>query len=81
MREAQALMGELTTGMMDRALPWVVEPGDARALITQRAAERGCTLIVMGKQGRSWLSEQILGGVTRLVLERAACDVVVVPHR
>ncbi len=56
-----------------------VERGDARVLIPQRAADLGCTLIVMGRQGRSWLAEQVLGGVTRFVLEHARCDVVIVP--
>jgi len=48
--------------------------------INERAAANNCTLIVMGKQGRSWLSEHILGSVTRVALERATCDVAVVPH-
>lgn len=78
-REAEVSLAELTTALPDRALS-VAEPGDARVLITRRAEERGCTLIVMGNQGRSWLSEHLLGSVTRAVLERATCDVVVVPQ-
>lgn len=78
-READAALAELTTDFPDRTLK-VAEVGDARVLINRRAEERGCTLIVMGNQGRSWLSEHLLGSVTRLVLERATCDVVVVPQ-
>jgi nucleotide-binding universal stress UspA family protein len=79
-READASLAELTTDLPDRTLK-VAEVGDARVLINRRAEERGCTLIVMGNQGRSWLSEHLLGSVTRVVLERATCDVVVVPQR
>ena len=79
-REANASMAELTAGLHERTVLGTVQVGDARVLIKERAAATRCTLIVMGKQGRSWLSEHILGSVTRLVLERATCDVVVVPH-
>ena len=79
-REANASMAELTAGLSERTVFKTVQIGDARVLIKERAAATRCTLIVMGKQGRSWLSEHILGSVTRLVLERATCDVVVVPH-
>ena len=80
-REANASMADLTAGLSERTVSKTVQIGDARVLIKERAAATRCTLIVMGKQGRSWLSEHILGSVTRLVLERATCDVVVVPHR
>ena len=79
-REANASMAALTAGLQERIVFGTVEIGDARVLIKERAAATRCTLIVMGKQGRSWLSEHILGSVTRLVLERAPCDVAVVPH-
>ena len=78
-REANASMAELTAGPHGQPVSWTVHAGDARVDITEHAAATQCTLIVMGKQGRSWLSEHILGSVTRAVLERAACDVVVVP--
>jgi len=79
-REANASMAELTAGVRERAVLGTVQAADARAAINERAAMTNCTLIVMGKQGRSWLSEHILGSVTRLVLERATCDVAVVSH-
>lgn len=79
-REANASMADLTAGLNERTVSKAVQIGDARVLIKERAAATRCTLIVMGKQGRSWLSEHVLGSVTRLVLERATCDVVVVPH-
>lgn len=79
-REARSSMDELIASVQGRTVFGMVQAGDARALITELAAADHYSLIVMGKQGRSWLSEHILGSVTRLVLERAACDVVVVPH-
>jgi nucleotide-binding universal stress UspA family protein len=78
-READAGMNELTASLEPRVGLGTIQRGDARLLIPQRAAETSSTLIVMGKQGRSWLAEHILGSVTQFVLERAACDVVVVP--
>jgi nucleotide-binding universal stress UspA family protein len=79
-REANASMAELTAGLPKRTVFGTVLAADARAAINERAATNNCTLIVMGKQGRSWLSEHILGSVTRVVLERATCDVAVVSH-
>lgn len=79
-REANASMAELTAGLAERTLFRTVQAADARVSINEVAAANNCTLIVMGKQGRSWLSEHILGSVTRMVLERATCDVAVVPH-
>jgi nucleotide-binding universal stress UspA family protein len=79
-REANSSMAELTAGLPQRTVFGTVQAGDARAAINERAAMNNCTLIVMGKQGRSWLSEHILGSVTRVVLERAVCDVAVVSH-
>jgi nucleotide-binding universal stress UspA family protein len=79
-REANASMAELTAAPLGQPVISTVQMGDARVSIYERAAAHQCTLIVMGKQGRSWLSEHVLGSVTRRVLERAACDVVVVPQ-
>ena len=79
-REANASMAELTAGLQDRTVFGTVQAADARVAINERAAANNCTLIVMGKQGRSWLTEHILGSVTRVALERATCDVAVVPH-
>ncbi|GFE80091.1 hypothetical protein GCM10011487_20910 [Steroidobacter agaridevorans] len=80
-REANASMAELTAAAsLGQPVLSTVQVGDARINIYERAAANQCTLIVMGKQGRSWLSEHVLGSVTRRVLERADCDVVVVPQ-
>jgi nucleotide-binding universal stress UspA family protein len=57
-----------------------VECGNAKTGIAGKAAELGCDLIVMGKQGRTFLGEFFLGGVTRHTVARARCDVAVVPE-
>lgn len=80
-REAHTSMGELTATAPGQPVLGAVHTGDARVTILEHAAARQCTLIVMGKQGRSWLSEHVLGSVTRRVLERSDCDVMVVPKR
>jgi nucleotide-binding universal stress UspA family protein len=80
-REANASMAELGAASLGQPLLGTVQMGDPRVNIYEHAAANQCTLIVMGKQGRSWLSEHVLGSVTRRVLERATCDVVVVPQR
>jgi nucleotide-binding universal stress UspA family protein len=78
--EARASMNALLEGCGGKeTMTSQIEEGDARVLIPRRAREMGCTLIVMGKQGRSWLAEYIIGSVTRVTLERAHCDVAVVP--
>ncbi len=79
-QEANASMAALTAGVLVQPVFCKVQEGDARIDIVERAAASQCTLIVMGKQGRSWLSEHILGSVTRRVLECAECDVAVVPQ-
>lgn len=56
-----------------------VELGDARLALCKRATELQSNLIVMGKQGRSWWSEFLLGSVSRRTIELAPCDVAIVP--
>lgn len=57
-----------------------VECGDAKALIAAKAGELGADLIVVGKHGRSFTGELLLGGVTRHTVARAQCDVTIVPE-
>lgn len=57
----------------------LIELGDARTAIAAKAEELGCNLIVMGKQGRSWWSEFLLGSLARRTIELAPCDVAIVP--
>ena len=47
----------------------VAEDVDAGQLMLSRAADFGADLIVMGAYSRPRLSEIVLGGVTRLMLE------------
>lgn len=80
--EAQAEMREFLARAADmNDLRAHIEVGDPRLAICQRARELQSNLIVMGKQGRSWLSEFLLGSVSRRTLELAPCDVAIVPPR
>jgi len=56
-----------------------VECGDAKTVVAAKAADYGADLIVLGKHGRSFVDELLLGGVTRHAVARARCDVAVVP--
>ncbi len=47
--------------------------------VTERAAETGCELIVMGTHGRTGLSHFLLGSVAEITVHYASCSVVVVP--
>lgn len=80
--EAEAEMREFLKRAPDvKDVHALVELGDARTAIAARAGELGANLIVMGKQGRSWWSEFLLGSLARRTIELAACDVAIVPSR
>ncbi len=53
----------------------VAEDVDAGNLILSRAADFGADLVVMGAYSRPRLSEVVLGGVTRLMLETMTAPV------
>jgi nucleotide-binding universal stress UspA family protein len=53
----------------------VAEDVDAGSLLLSRAADFGADLIVMGAYSRPRLSEMVLGGVTRLMLESTTVPV------
>lgn len=80
--QALANMG----GFLNRALPGdlrvssSVECGEAKFQIAAEAVRQAADLIVMGKHGRSGVEEFFLGSVTRATLDRASCDVAVIPE-
>lgn len=80
-REARQQMDGFIAGANRTDVPLlpIIESGDARNLITAKAAEYAADLIVMGKHGQSRLAEYLLGGATRLTLARSTCDVAVIP--
>lgn len=80
--EAEAEMREFLARAPDvKDVHWHIELSDARAAIRERATELQSNLIVLGKQGRSWWSEFLLGSVARRTIELAPCDVAIVPSR
>lgn len=76
---AKSKMDELIDELGDPQIHPLIEQADPRNSIVSQAQDQDCQLIVVAKQGRSWLSDLVIGSVTRRVLEHAACDVLVVP--
>jgi nucleotide-binding universal stress UspA family protein len=54
--------------------------GDPGKQICQKALESKADLIIVGRRGRSGLSEILLGSVSNYVVHHAACSVLVVQH-
>jgi len=75
-REAQALV---TRGQMPARTRISIRQGDARFELLEAAQRSGADLIVVGKHGRSFLTDTLLGSVTSWLLAEAPCDVLVVP--
>ena len=78
--EAQAAMDALRAelGSATRVTA-TVSQGDIRIMMLEMARERGCDLIVLGKQGQSRIGDLLLGSVTAWALAHAQADVLVVP--
>jgi nucleotide-binding universal stress UspA family protein len=53
--------------------------GDARLELLAEIDEWGADLVVVGKQGRSRMTDVLLGSVTSWLLRESSCDVLVVP--
>ncbi len=58
--------------------PALVESGDPREVITEKAKELNVELIVMGTHGRRGLSRALIGSVAESVVRTAHCSVLVV---
>jgi len=72
--EAQAQLLEQICGT-DQVVQ--IEPADAHTLILESAKRRGVSLVVIGSRRRTGLS--VLGSVSRRVVHKAPCSVLVVP--
>jgi nucleotide-binding universal stress UspA family protein len=55
----------------------VIRQGDVPTIIAELETQLDCDLVVMGKRGLSLTDELLLGSVTRHVLARSHCDVLV----
>jgi len=67
----------ITTGVSTEFTQLAGSPGRT---ICDLACDWGADLIVMGRRGRSGLSELILGSVSNYVLHHARCSVLTVQH-
>lgn len=55
----------------------LVEHGYPAGEITTFQRENGCDLVVIGKHGAGYLSDLLVGSVTKLVISNASCDTLV----
>jgi nucleotide-binding universal stress UspA family protein len=82
--EMQAELQAWLNGLVDRAKEDNITAkadyyiGDPGQKICQVAQQEGIDLIIVGRHGRSGLSELILGSVSNYVVHHAPCSVLVV---
>jgi nucleotide-binding universal stress UspA family protein len=72
--KALAAEAQLSEGDYDILL----RHGPAVAMIEQTLAQEGCDLVVMGKHGRGWMEEVLMGSATQHLVQEAGVDVLVV---
>lgn len=76
---AEVRAAAASAGVSVDAAVFAAEPGDARAVITDRALAAPADLIVMGTHGRSGFDRLMYGSVTEQVLQRSPCPVLTIP--
>jgi len=82
--EARTMIGEqllssARTQLSERvAVETQLIEGPPAPAILRVAAEEGCDLIVIGSRGHGQLAGILLGGVSSVVAQRAACAVLIV---
>lgn len=57
-----------------------VVSGNPTQEILKRLKEHDCSLVVMGKQGKGFIEEFIVGSVTRKVLEESVINTLIIPN-
>ncbi len=66
-------------GRPGREVTPVVVPGAIAEVILDESSRLGIDLIVMGSHGYGTLAELIVGGVSKVVLRKAGCPVLIIP--
>jgi len=74
-RQADELLGRLTSSARGVRARGLVLPGDAAAQTICAADQLGCGLIVTGTRGGTWLQRLLTGSVARSVQRGAPCAV------
>jgi len=59
----------------------LTEAGNPCDTIARIAAERNCTLIIVGKHGQGWLESKMIGSTAARLCETARRPVLMVPVR
>jgi len=71
------LDGWITSTQDDTFTGVVVEQGYPPGEITTFQRENGCDLVIIGKHGAGYLSDLLVGSVTKLVISNTSCDTLV----
>jgi nucleotide-binding universal stress UspA family protein len=71
------LDGWITSTQDDTFTGVVVEQGYPPGEITTFQRENGCDLVIIGKHGAGYLSDLLVGSVTKLVMSNTSCDTLV----
>lgn len=76
--EAKKKLDDLVQSTQDSTFTGtVVELGYAPAQIISYQRENGCDLVVIGKHGTGFLSDLLVGSVTKLVMTNTSCDTLI----
>jgi len=81
--EAEKKLNDLVRSTQDHTFTGaLVELGYAPAQIISYQRENNCDLVVIGKHGAGYLSDLLVGSVTKLVMTNTSCDTLItVDHR
>lgn len=80
--QAQQKLDTLIASTQDSTLTGkVIEQGYPPGEITRFQRENGCDLVVIGKHGTGYLSDLLIGSVTKLVISNTSCDTLVTTGR
>jgi len=67
-------------GPLAQRIELLAEIGEPAEIIARVAEKSGATLIILGKHGRGWLPESVIGGTTEVVCRQAKRPVLMVPR-
>lgn len=78
LQQAQSKLDALIASAQDSTFKGVVlDRGHPPGEITTFQRENGCDLVVIGKHGTGYMSDLLVGSVTKLVISNTSCDTLV----
>lgn len=77
-KQAQSKLDALIASAQDSTFKGVLlDRGHPPGEITTFQRENGCDLVVIGKHGTGYMSDLLVGSVTKLVISNTSCDTLV----